>query len=439
MVSKVPSSDSRPNSSVSSHPYDGSQPSDPPLHRDVPRAAQDWKRSETSSNQSGPPLNVPTTGHQVQICMDAPQNENHSKSSFEVFISHAGEDKHNIAIPLYERLLESKIPTFLDKEELKVGQNAPKEMQAALDTAPIGIFILSPEFAAKKWPMYELQCFLTRLAEAQRRSSSSFVPTLIPVFYRLTVTEIRRDNVIEKHRASLIGVDIWERISAGETSVQRITDALRRLAAHTGIENDCYATNEHSRAMMNARMKLVKKIHALAKSVIWDVAYYEGRSCVFSTPIYPAQKLIELQGSQNNRDARSVEVVICNNTPNPFKLISTHIVSGTVAHVPDTIMPRKNERFKLKGSSTLGIKMALLFRWLCEKEVVTIFIENTPNTANTSGIRYDWDTWEGEEWYYERVIPISKAQLVEERANDLKMKSFITAGDNAGAAFVVHH
>ena len=69
--------------------------------------------------------------------------------NYSVFLSHAGPDNECIAIPLYERLRERNIHAFLDREEVHVGDNGPRVMEYAMNTAPVGVFILSPEFTAR--------------------------------------------------------------------------------------------------------------------------------------------------------------------------------------------------------------------------------------------------------------------------------------------------
>lgn len=101
---------------------------------------------------------------------------------YTVFISHAGEDKQSIAIPLWETLQHIGVRTFVD-EELQEGDEAPAAMVTAVNTATVGVFVLSALFAAKKWPMKELSCFQRRRASA----ADGCGPLVIPLFYRLDV------------------------------------------------------------------------------------------------------------------------------------------------------------------------------------------------------------------------------------------------------------
>ncbi|CDF36327.1 TIR domain-containing protein [Chondrus crispus] len=107
----------------------------------------------------------------------------------DVFISHAGPDKLTIANPLFDKLRGEGFSCFLDKKSMKAGDCASEEMIPAMESVKIGVFILSPEFAARRWPMKELRCFLRRRRDA--RSSGAAPPILIPVFYRLGVSECR--------------------------------------------------------------------------------------------------------------------------------------------------------------------------------------------------------------------------------------------------------
>ena len=55
--------------------------------------------------------------------------------NYSVFLSHADPVKESIPIPLYERLRERNIHAFLDREELHVGDNGPRVMEYAMNTA----------------------------------------------------------------------------------------------------------------------------------------------------------------------------------------------------------------------------------------------------------------------------------------------------------------
>ncbi|MHA7877843.1 MAG: tetratricopeptide repeat protein [Bacteroidota bacterium] len=162
-----------------------------------------------------------------------------SQRPYDVFICHAGEDKDTIADPLRKELMARNphIRIFLDREGIPYGEDAPASMVHAMNTARCGVFILSPEFAAKKWPMKELDCFLAR---KQAAKGSGSPPFLFPVFYRLTLQDCELDSstffaqyqsVFEKpaHEFS-------DREKKGEISQEGIMQSLQALKICRGVE-----------------------------------------------------------------------------------------------------------------------------------------------------------------------------------------------------------
>lgn len=76
-----------------------------------------------------------------------------------VFISHSGPDKETIAIPLARLLEDVGIKCFLDQLDLHTGVLAPRKMDAAASSAPVGVFVLSPEFRNRNWSIGNWSAF----------------------------------------------------------------------------------------------------------------------------------------------------------------------------------------------------------------------------------------------------------------------------------------
>lgn len=64
--------------------------------------------------------------------------------------SHAGPDEEDMALPLHAQLAARGIRTFVDKKSLQPGDRGKEVMRAAMRTARVGVFILSPEFAGAR-------------------------------------------------------------------------------------------------------------------------------------------------------------------------------------------------------------------------------------------------------------------------------------------------
>lgn len=65
-------------------------------------------------------------------------------SVYDVFISHCGQDcKLDFAVMLQEKLKQAGIHCFLDDRDLQLGDNAAQAMLSAMQSAKIGLVILS--------------------------------------------------------------------------------------------------------------------------------------------------------------------------------------------------------------------------------------------------------------------------------------------------------
>ncbi|CDF37277.1 WD40-repeat containing protein [Chondrus crispus] len=174
-----------------------------------------------------------------------PSRKRRKIRSPDVFISHAGPDKLHIARLLSQKLEDQGFNCFLDKTSLKTGGHGPDTMKKAMESAMVGVFILSPEFAARKWTMRELRCFLRRRREAMARGM--LPPTLIPVFYRLSIRECRElepDRYRDKEGKNIFEVEkFFSEERQREASTDMVKRELKELADITGIENDVRATN----------------------------------------------------------------------------------------------------------------------------------------------------------------------------------------------------
>ena len=75
---------------------------------------------------------------------------------WDVFISHASEDKQAVALPLAESLVRSGLKVWLDQFELRVGDSLREKIDEGLSESAFGVVILSEHFLNKGWPKKEL-------------------------------------------------------------------------------------------------------------------------------------------------------------------------------------------------------------------------------------------------------------------------------------------
>ena len=81
---------------------------------------------------------------------------------YDVFISHASEDKRDVAEPLAGRLKQLGFAVWLDQHELRLGDQLRRKINQGLSSSRYGIVILSEAFFSKSWPMEELDALMGR-------------------------------------------------------------------------------------------------------------------------------------------------------------------------------------------------------------------------------------------------------------------------------------
>jgi hypothetical protein len=82
---------------------------------------------------------------------------------FDVFISHASEDKNQVAFPLKLALERERLRVWLDHEELKLGESVPGSISDGLRDSRFAVVILSQNFLRKDWPKRELDAALDKV------------------------------------------------------------------------------------------------------------------------------------------------------------------------------------------------------------------------------------------------------------------------------------
>ena len=96
----------------------------------------------------------------------------------DAFISHASEDKSEVARPLAAALTERGLTVWLDESELLVGRSLYRTIEDGLRRCRFGVVVLSPSFFRKDWPKRELTA-LAALSDAEGRDK------ILPVWHNI--------------------------------------------------------------------------------------------------------------------------------------------------------------------------------------------------------------------------------------------------------------
>jgi hypothetical protein len=140
---------------------------------------------------------------------------NGSLRRWDVFISHASEDKEAVAIPLTKALERAGLRVWLDRQELRLGDSLRAKIEEGLAKSRFGVVIISPNFLSKDWPQRELDG-LSAVENAQKRK------VILPVWHNMT------QALLAEHApmlANTLSVDTAEGITTVATQILHVVTA----------------------------------------------------------------------------------------------------------------------------------------------------------------------------------------------------------------------
>jgi Domain of unknown function (DUF1883)/TIR domain len=138
--------------------------------------------------------------------------------TFDVFISHASEDKDEVVRPLAEALRSAGLDVWYDEFELRIGDSLRRKIDRGLASSRFGVVVLSKAFFGRGWPEYELDGLVTRTITGDQ--------ILLPVWHNVTKSEvIGYSPSLADRLARSTATHTVEEIAA------EIADVIRRPAA----------------------------------------------------------------------------------------------------------------------------------------------------------------------------------------------------------------
>jgi hypothetical protein len=105
---------------------------------------------------------------------------------FDVFISHATEDKNAVVRPLAHELQERGLEVWYDEFELRVGDSLRRKIDSGIARSRFGIVVLSHAFFAKSWPQYELDGLVTMAVSGKQ--------VILPLWHEISKDEVMRQS-----------------------------------------------------------------------------------------------------------------------------------------------------------------------------------------------------------------------------------------------------
>lgn len=109
-------------------------------------------------------------------------NQSMLSTDYDLFISHASEDKEEIVRPLAEELQKLGVKVWYDEFTLKVGDSLRKSIDHGLLKSKYGTVILSSTFCSKSWTQYEFDSMVTREMNGHKM--------ILPIWHKVTKNDV---------------------------------------------------------------------------------------------------------------------------------------------------------------------------------------------------------------------------------------------------------
>ena len=143
------------------------------------------------------------------------QEELGAEPEYDVFISHATEDKREVVRPLAEALRQLGRRVWYDEYELKIGDSLRRKIDQGLVTSRFGVVVLSTHFFDKGWSQYDLDGLVSR-------EMGSGEQVILPIWHNITKDELlnRSPSLVDKVALRTVDLTI-------EEIAEQIAEAVR--------------------------------------------------------------------------------------------------------------------------------------------------------------------------------------------------------------------
>lgn len=214
---------------------------------------------------------------------------------FDIFLSHASEDKNTVAFPLYYYLSQFGYKVWYDESELKGGDDLYEKIIQAISQSKLCVFILSPSFfnRTKKWTTEELVMVRSQLDNKGNR--------FIPIFYNITYNEI----------PELYSWIIDKRAIQFKDGIENVLLEISKIAKSSTLKLDYIADKES----LNKMYYNVCESNFKFEEYCYELTYHDS---------FKLDSIYSLKNELKNKEISEIQVVrIMNNLSNI--LLQKHI------------------------------------------------------------------------------------------------------------------
>jgi hypothetical protein len=117
------------------------------------------------------------------------------EKNWDVFISHASEDKDTFVRQLADTLEKLKVKIWFDEFSLKVGDSLSKSIDDGLQKSKFGIVVISKNFLEKRWTDYEYRSLLSKEDNGKK--------VILPIWHDISKDEVKNFSLYLSDKVAL--------------------------------------------------------------------------------------------------------------------------------------------------------------------------------------------------------------------------------------------
>lgn len=133
-------------------------------------------------------------GHTATIELITAERIPWGETEWDIFISHASEDKDEVARPLANILTAYGYKVWLDEAEIFIGDSLRGKIEQGLAHSRYGIVVISHHFLTKQWPQSELDGLASKEADGRK--------VILPIWHKVSVKDVAKHSPILAGRAA---------------------------------------------------------------------------------------------------------------------------------------------------------------------------------------------------------------------------------------------
>jgi hypothetical protein len=140
------------------------------------------KPKKPLQNRSPSVLNDLFRSAPIEPRSDAVADTTKKLDTYDIFISHASEDKDMVARPLAEALQKTGLNVWYDELVLKIGDSLREKIAEGINNSRFAVLILSEFYLSKGWPKHELNGVMSQKMAGKQ--------VVLPVWHGLTKQQV---------------------------------------------------------------------------------------------------------------------------------------------------------------------------------------------------------------------------------------------------------